>query len=244
MNDRALSEKKQELRNRIWDILEKEGVARFPLPPHGRIPNFEGTEKAANQLKEIEVWRDAKVLKCNPDSPQRPVRELALREGKTVYMAVPRLREERCFIELNKKRIPGNIGQATTIRGAFKYGKKVGPEHMKKVDIVVAGSVAVDQKGGRVGKGGGYSDLEYAITRQFGIVDPKTPVISTVHPLQVVEEDIPMTSHDVPLNMIVTTKTVIETPKRDKPQGILWDELNEEKLESLPILMKLRQQIL
>jgi 5-formyltetrahydrofolate cyclo-ligase len=73
-------------------------------------------------------------------------------------------------------------------------------------------------------------------------VDSETPVISTVHPLQVVEEEIPMTSHDVPLNMIITTKAVIETTKRDKPQGILWDELNEEKLESIPILKKLRQQ--
>lgn len=241
MNDQAISQKKEELRNRIWDTLEKEGVARFPLPPHGRIPNFENAEKTAKLLKEREFWRNTNVLKCNPDSPQRPVRELALREGKTVYMAVPRLREERCFIELNKNRIPGNIGQAATIRGAFKYGKKVRPEHMKKVDLVIAGSVAVNRKGGRVGKGGGYSDLEYALARQFGVVGSETPMISTVHPLQVIEEEIPMTSHDVPLNMIITTKAVIETPKRDKPQGILWTELNEEKIDSIPILKKLRQ---
>jgi len=214
-------------------------MARFPLPPHGRIPNFEGAERAAQLLKKTEAWQKAQVLKCNPDSPQRPVRENALSEGKTVYMAVPRLKEERCFIELHKNRIYGSPTKAATIKGAFKWGKKVGPEHMKKVDMVIAGSVAVNKDGGRVGKGGGYSDLEYAIGREFGLVDDETPVVSTIHELQLIPDDIPTSIHDVPMDILVTPKRVIEIPKRQKPQGILWDELDEEKIEAIPLLKKL-----
>ncbi|UCE75313.1 MAG: 5-formyltetrahydrofolate cyclo-ligase [Methanomassiliicoccales archaeon] len=232
---------KDALRKRIWDLLEKENVARFPLPPHGRIPNFNGAENAARILRDSKIWREAEVLKCNPDSPQKPVREFALAQGKTVYMAVPRLRDERCFIELHKSRIYGSPAKGATIKGAFKFGKKVGPKHMKKVDIIVAGSVAVDSKGARLGKGGGFSDLEFALALEFGVVSSDTPVVSTVHSLQVVDSEIPMTSHDVPLDLVVTPKDSIRIPKREKPKGILWDELKEEKIAEIPILMKLRK---
>lgn len=243
MGKNKLTLDKDELRNRIWDLLEKQGIARFPLPPHGRIPNFEGAESAARVLKDTALWQEAGVLKCNPDSPQRAVREYALSEGKRIYMAVPRLRDERCFIELHKNRILGNPAKGATIKGAFKYGKKVGPEHMKAVDLVIAGSVAVNSSGGRVGKGGGFSDLEFALGREFGIVGDDTPVITTVHSLQVVEEEILMTRHDVPLDILITPKGITKAPKRDKPKGIIWEELSEDKIDQIPILKKLRKEM-
>ena len=33
---------KSAARQWVWDRLGAEGVARFPFPPHGRIPNFAG----------------------------------------------------------------------------------------------------------------------------------------------------------------------------------------------------------
>ena len=46
---------KQALRERTWDALEAEGVARFPFPPHGRIPNFAGADAAATRLTETDA---------------------------------------------------------------------------------------------------------------------------------------------------------------------------------------------
>jgi hypothetical protein len=58
------------------------GVARFPFPPHGRIPpNSAGAEMAAARLLDIEPWKSATAIKVNPDSPQRPLRAQALRRG-------------------------------------------------------------------------------------------------------------------------------------------------------------------
>lgn len=241
MVEDSVQKRKDALRNRIWDLLVEKDVARFPLPPHGRIPNYIGVDICANMLIGVQEWEGANILKCNPDSPQRPVREAALAQGKTIYMAVPRLREERCFIELHKDRILGPPSRGSTIKGAFKYGKKVGPEHMKKVDLVIAGSVAVNAQGDRVGKGGGFSDLEFALAREFGIVGEDTPVVTTVHFLQVVEEIIPMTSHDVPLDILVTPKGVTKAPKRPKPKGIIWDDLSGDKIGDIPILTKLEE---
>jgi len=50
---------KQELREQVWDTLEKDGIARFPFPPHGRIPNFAGAADAAERLAETDVWAAA-----------------------------------------------------------------------------------------------------------------------------------------------------------------------------------------
>ncbi len=50
------------------------------------------------------------------------------------------------------------------------WGDREIVKEMPPVDLIVAGSVAVNKKGSRIGKGGGYSDLEYAIGREFGFV--------------------------------------------------------------------------
>ena len=52
---------KSAARQRVWDTLSAEGVARFPFPPHGRIPNFAGAEMAVVRLLEIEPWKSASV---------------------------------------------------------------------------------------------------------------------------------------------------------------------------------------
>src|SRR5690606_26426508 len=83
---------KDEAREAVWDRLQAERLARFPFPPHGRIPNFAGAEQAAKRLFELSPWKHAKRLKINPDAPQRPVREEALRRGIKVYVPTPRLR--------------------------------------------------------------------------------------------------------------------------------------------------------
>ena len=232
-------ESKEKIRKIIWDLLEEKNVTIFPRPVHGRIPNFIGANIAAEKLNEITIWKKARIIKSNPDSPQKWVREKALKHGKTVYMAIPRLREEKCFLKINPKKV-ANINQASTIKGAFRYGDKVYPDEMDIVDIIIIGSVAVNKLGAKIGKGGGFSDLEYAIGKEFGIVDENTPTISTVHQLQIVEYGLPMEKHDVPLDYIVTRNNIIITNSSyKKPEGIDWNIIGD-KIKEIPLLQKLK----
>ena len=231
---------KQEIREAVWTLLQSEGMARFP-GARGRIPNFKGAEQCAIQVAEIEVWQAARTIKANPDSPQRAIRHLALKQGKTIYMAVPRLREEKCFVELDPKRLGKNLYAASSIKGAFEFGRQVSVSQMKPVDLIICGSVAVRRDGARVGKGGGYSDLEYAIAIELGIITPETPIITTVHPLQIVIEEITLKPHDIPVDFIVTPLKSIATKTRlSRPRGIYWDYLDEEKIAAIPLLKKMR----
>ena len=58
---------------------------------------------------------------------------------------------------------------------------------------------------------------------------PGTPVISTVHPMQLLDEDLPWTQHDVPLDIVVTTESVIRcggaNEELPRPKGIYWEDL-------------------
>src|SRR5499426_1702328 len=189
------SRSKQAVRERIWSLLTERGVARFPGAV-GRIPNFVGAEAAARRLAEAPAWRAARVVKCNPDAPQLPVRVLALRQGKRLFMAVPRLRQERCFLELDPRRLAGRERVAASIGGSARFGKPTLPRDMPRIDLIVAGSVAVDRRGGRVGKGGGFSDLEFALLTELGTVGRWTTIATTVHPLQIARAAVPMLAHD------------------------------------------------
>jgi 5-formyltetrahydrofolate cyclo-ligase len=151
-------------------------------------------------------------------------------------MAVPRLTHERCFLRLDPATLGERLAEAATIGGASRLGDPVLPSELGRIDLAVAGSVVVNSRGARVGKGGDYSDLEFALARQLRSAGESTPVLTTVHDLHVLDEDIPMTSHDVPVDLIVTPDRVIRTRRRRKPRGIHWHELSQDQLQDLKIL--------
>ena len=165
------------------------------------------------------------MLKCNPDVPQLPVRRRALADGKVVYMAVPRLRSDKPFLRL--------AGDATI---KARGGQPVAVEELEPVDLVVCGTVAVNREGVRVGKGGGYSDLELGLLVEAGLVGSATTIATTVHSLQLLDEELPETEHDFRVDLVVTPEETLRTPARRRPLGILWTHLTAEKIAAIPVL--------
>jgi 5-formyltetrahydrofolate cyclo-ligase len=231
---------RDELRNNVWRVMEERGIARFPRPVFGRIPNFVGAEDAAMRLVNDDLFKRARVVKVNPDSPQRPVREAVLRYGKVLIMPTPRI--SKGFLLLNPKRIPSSsYSVASTISGAFRYGEYVEPEEIPEVDLVVTGSTVVSIYGERLGKGEGYSELEYGILIEYGKLSPEVPIVTTVHDVQVINQHIPLEPWDFTVDYIYTpTKVLKSQGVRVRPKGILWDYLSEEKLREIPLLQKLK----
>ncbi|ELY82815.1 5-formyltetrahydrofolate cyclo-ligase [Natrinema pallidum] len=230
---------KDAVRERVWDDLQERGEARFPFPPHGRIPNFAGASEAADRLADQPEWAEATTIKANPDAPQLPVRRRALREGKTVYMAVPRLADERCFLKLDPDDLE-DYDAATTVSGSSTHGEQVGPGAIDRVDLIVSGSVAVTEEGGRIGKGEGYSDLEYAVLRELGLVDDATPVATTVHERQLIAASVAIEAHDVAMDLVVTPERAFRPEGSAQPTGIDWDLLTDDRLAEIPVLERLR----
>jgi 5-formyltetrahydrofolate cyclo-ligase len=230
---------KAALRQEAWADMTAARVARFPGAA-GRIPNFSGAEAAAERLRGLDAWQDARTLKANPDAAQWPVRQRALEDGKTVYMAVPRLASPEPFFALDPAHLSEPPRKASSISGATRSARQVALADLSPVDLVVMGSVAAGADGSRLGKGGGFADLEFALAAAAGLIGPHTVTVTTVHELQVRPAGvIPVTDHDVPLDFIVTPERVIDCrPARAKrpPACIRWDDLTDEKIAAIPLL--------
>ena len=120
-----------------------------------------------------------------------------------------------------------------------RWSRPVALEDLPQLDAIVTGCAAATSSGKRAGKGAGYSDLEFAILRELGH-DP-VPVGTTVHDVQLVE-DFPIADNDLPLSLICTpTRTIRVQMPPAPPDGVRWDELSVEQLESMPVLETLRR---
>jgi 5-formyltetrahydrofolate cyclo-ligase len=230
---------KAQLREEVWSAMRAAKVARFPGAA-GRIPNFTGAEAAAERLRAMPEWQAAGTVKANPDSAQWPVRQHALEDGKIVYMAVPRLAEKEPFFALDPDHLSESPRKAASISGAVRSARRVTLAELSPVDLVVMGSVAAGEDGARLGKGGGFADLEFALATAAGLIGPHTVAVTTVHELQLRPAGvIPLTGHDVPVDFIVTPQRVIDCRDRHGPRraaAIRWDDLTEEKIAAIPLL--------
>ncbi|XP_007992466.3 methenyltetrahydrofolate synthase domain-containing protein isoform X4 [Chlorocebus sabaeus] len=233
---------KQDIREQIWDHMESQNLADFPRPVHHRIPNFKGAS-AAEQLPRLQAFKTARTIKVNPDAPQKNARFFVLESKKTLLVPTPRLRTG-LFNKITPP--PGAtkdiLRKCATSQGVRSYSVPIGLDSRVLVDLVVVGSVAVSEKGWRIGKGEGYADLEYAMMVSMGAVSKETPVVTIVHDCQVV--DIPeelLEEHDITVDYILTPTRVIATGcERPQPMGITWSKISREMMEKIPVLRSLR----
>ena len=175
------------------------------------------------------------MVKVNPDAPQRFLRAEVLRQGKILLAPTPRLREG--FLVLDPATIdPKSYAQATAIGGMARDGRPVPLADAPSPDLLVVGSVAVSLAGARTGKGEGYGEIEYALLRELGRITADTPIATTVHDLQVVDE-LPLEPFDVTVDLIVTPTALLRVDgPHQRPDRIYWDLLAEEKIEAIPLL--------
>jgi 5-formyltetrahydrofolate cyclo-ligase len=160
-------------------------------------------------------------------------------------MAVPRLAERKPFYLLDPAKLAGTPRAASSIKGAARSARTVGVDELEPVDLVVTGCVAVTPSGARLGKGGGFSDLELALAAEAGLVDAHTIVATTVHDQQVLSGgEIPEAGHDFRVDLVVTPTRVMQVPRRGgrRLPRVRWDELTDEKIAAIPLLQRLARE--
>lgn len=236
----AVSQAKQAVRERVWARLEQAGVTEPGAA--GYIPDFRGAGQAAERLAALPAWRRARVVKAVPDRAQFPVRLLALQSGKLLYMAVPRMAAAEPFCVLDPEDLTVDLRAAADGRTAAQTAPLVGTGQMRPVDVVVCGSVACNGHGARLGKGAGYSDIELALLAEAGLVTGQTVIVTTVHDLQVLDEDLPEQDHDFRVDLIVTPSRVICCDQPRRPGGIDWALLDPAQIMAIPALARRARQ--
>ena len=160
-------------------------------------------------------------------------------------MAVPRLAEPEPFFLLDPDHLADPPRKAASIAGATRSARRVAVADLSPVDLVVSGCVAVGEDGARLGKGGGFADLEFALATAAGLIGPETLVVTTVHELQVRPAgDVPTAAHDAPGRPGDHPGARPGLPRPGavtRPDGgIRWSELTAEKIAAIPLLQAMR----
>lgn len=235
----SIDQDKQKLRDSVWRNL----LAADVVPPdsYGKIPTVVGTERGAELLRTLEVWKRASTVKANPDYAQLHVRAHALSDRKLLYMAVPKMASLKPFFLLGPELLGTAPIEAVTKSAAARDAQRVGVQDMRPIDLVICGSVAVNTTGARLGKGAGYSDLEVALLTEAGLNTDETTIVAPVHNVQVIDEAIPEAEHDFSVDYIITPYEVLHCARRRRLRGLDWDTLTSEKVRAIPALAAHRQ---
>jgi 5-formyltetrahydrofolate cyclo-ligase len=230
------------LRAELWQALIDRGVNVGPTFEH--IPNFVGADVAAKRLSDLGAWKAARVVKCNPDPPQAPLRLRALYEGKVLIAPLPYFNSRILYVQLDPDKLAArniDFETAATAQGLMRHGRSIALDEMPRLDFCVVGCVAATRRGGCAGKGG-FADLEQCILREFGKVDATTPVATSVHSSQIVAVDrVTMEEHDCPLNFIATELELIDTQTPyPRPLGVAWDRIRPDQFLDVAFLKNFR----
>lgn len=228
----------------MWEHLERTDIAQFPRPCFNRIPNFKGADRANQMLNKIPEFRRARLIKVNPDTPQKGARRLILELNKRLLVPTPRLRTGLFNEIILPEKTQKNLNMASVRKGLKEFGRPIGLTSLKStLDVVIIGSVCVSPDGWRIGKGEGFADLEWAMAASMGNISENTVVITTLHDHQV--QELPaglFREHDITVDYICTPTRVIKTNcTKPKPTGVCWNVLSRKKFAGIPILKEMRR---
>ncbi len=141
----------------VWTALAQNRAAIYPNPPHGHHPNFVGATRAAERLMGLKLWQLATVVLAGPDQVLKPLREAALKSGKIVIMPHPDKAGKYLSLEGLRPDQLKRVREIAQLARPAELGSTA-------IDLVLTGSVAVDEQRGWIGKGYGfpYQDLHVA----------------------------------------------------------------------------------
>ncbi|BET03532.1 5-formyltetrahydrofolate cyclo-ligase family [Nesidiocoris tenuis] len=235
---------KTSIRMATWNRMECANLVIFPRPCFDRIPRFKGENQAVEQLAQLDVFKQAELIKVNLDKAHERIRLEVIQSGKTLVAGTPGLRDA-VFLVVRPPMEPGRDSnrKAAGRLGISYYGMAL-EFGKQKIDLVVLGSVAVDLKGRRIGKGEGFSDLEYALLANRGSITPEVTIATLVHDAQVYDEfpESIFETFDVPVDIIITPSRIINVEKRLDRPTLNWEYLSKRRVDRIPIMQLILDQ--
>ena len=129
--------------------------------------------------REMRPWRSLPTVQEVSD---RPLTLMA--DGKLLYMAAPKLAAGEPFYLLDPRTLPLSATDAADRTVGVRIAPGISISQMHAIDLIVCGSVAVNEHGARLGKGPGYPDIEAVLLAEAGLVTQQTIIATTVHDLE------------------------------------------------------------
>jgi 5-formyltetrahydrofolate cyclo-ligase len=135
--------------------------------------------------------------------PTQRIMEKSLADGKTVVLPITDTASNKLIL-----RKVNNL--SCLVKNKFGIPEpdpaNTDPFEARDIDLVLVPGIVFDEKGWRIGYGGGYYD------RFLSRLEPDVPWLAIAFEIQIVPE-IPSESHDLPVDKIITEKRIIDTRK-------------------------------
>ncbi len=206
------------------------------------IPDFVGSELATDRITALAAYKASKFAFITPDNCLVDLRRRMIEAGMPFVMSTYGIYRGFLYIE------PGSVPKGAELYAAWldgmeHFGRPVTLEEITRkgrFDFMVTGASAVSVDGVRFGKGHGFFDLEWGMFTDLGLADDNTPVVASVHDVQVVEDKLHPSETDILGDMIATPTRLVEVERRGRrPRGIKWDLLTPNQIADTPPLREL-----
>lgn len=161
-------------REQLWTALMRARACAYPLPPHGRHPNFIGARQAAAHLLAHPQVAGLGTLIVGPERALYPLRKQALEAGLTLYVPHQKKEARAGQVWYWRLRDPAGARLSAMPRVGEPALSLPGRLTLEGAQAAVLACVAVGRDGGRLGKGFGWG------ARGLGL---GLPEFTLAHPL-------------------------------------------------------------
>ena len=233
------------VRERIWSKLlhVARPDTRFHMNFAEVIPDFENSEAATQRILALPQFTASKFAFITPDNCLVDLRRAMIERGMPFVMSTYGIFRGFLYVE------PGSVPKGAELYAAWldgmeHFGRPITLEEITRIgrfDFMATGASAVSVDGVRFGKGHGYFDLEWGMFTDLGLADDTTPVVASVHDVQVVEDRLHPSETDILVDFIATPTRLINVERRGRrPRGVKWPLLSQQQIDQTPPLRELQ----
>jgi len=181
-------------------MISKKEIRKFVIEKRGKLSKRDKNsfdEKIYTKVKNLRAYKEAEVIftfiSFGSEVDTLRLISDALKEGKVV--AVPWIKKEKKLMEA--KVIRNLEDMHPGIYGILEPSPEAESLDPQSIDLIITPGVAFDNKGGRIGYGGGYYD------KFLAEANSSVPKIALSYELQRVE-DIPLEPFDIKVTALIT----------------------------------------
>lgn len=77
-----------------------------------------------------------------------------------------------------------------------------------------------------------------ALLVDAGLLNEQTTIVTTVHEVQLLDDELPEEEHDFRVDLIVTPNRVIRCGPSKRPDGLNLDRISQAQIAAIPVLQQ------
>ncbi|MCJ8140644.1 5-formyltetrahydrofolate cyclo-ligase [Falsirhodobacter halotolerans] len=230
------------IRQRIWDRLRPVARpdARFHLDFDQFVPDFDGSDAATDRV----ALPDGLVF-VTPDNAMLTLRARLIAQRRRFVIASYNLRRGFLLVDpaFMPALAPDDLATLDVMERHARPLDLAALSALGPIGLVATGASAVSMDGVRFGRGHTFLDLEWGIFAHLGMVGDGTKIVAITHDVQLADDLLNVTDHELPVDLIATPTRLVRVPRKGRrPRGVRWNDVGPDLIATIPPLAELARE--